>query len=88
MLVAVEPPVIGQPYGQGSEDIYYLLLATRWQGQTLWPISQWPTHAYVLRMLSKSAIEQPEIDQSQAQLIEWGELHRTYEDANRYRGVA
>jgi hypothetical protein len=39
MLVAVEPPVIGQPYGLGNGDIYYLLLATMWQG----PISQWPT---------------------------------------------
>jgi hypothetical protein len=88
MLVAVEPPVIGQPYGLGSEDIYHLLLATRLQGQTLWPISQWPIHAYVLRLLSKSAIDQPEIDQSQAQLIEWGELHRTFEDANRSRSIS
>ena len=64
MLVAVEPPIIGQTYGLGSEDIYHLLLATRWQGQTLLPISQWPTHTYVLRLLGKSAIDHPEIYQS------------------------
>jgi hypothetical protein len=62
MLVAIEPPVIGQTYGLGSEDIYHLLLATRWEGQTLWPISHWPTHVYVLRPLDKSVINQPEID--------------------------
>jgi hypothetical protein len=83
MLVAVEPPVIGQPYGLGSEDIYYLLLAARWEGYTLWPISKWPTPVYVLRLLGKSAIGQPEIDQGEAQLIEWGVLHRTYEEASR-----
>jgi hypothetical protein len=88
MLVAIEPPVIGQPYGLGSEDIYHLLLATRWEGQTLWPISHWPTHVYVLRLLEKSVMNQPETDSAQAQLIEWGELHRTYEDATAARHVS
>lgn len=88
MLVAIEPPVIGQTYGLGSEDIYHLLLATRWEGQTLWPISHWPTHVYVLRPLDKSVIDQPAIDSAQAQLIEWGELHRTYEDATAARKVS
>ena len=85
MLVAVEPPVIGQPYGLGSEDIYHLLLATRLHGYTLWPTPQWPAHVYVLRLQSKSAIDQVEMDQTQAQLIEWGVLHRSYEEANHHR---
>ena len=82
-----EPPVIGQACGLGGEDMYHLLLATRWQGQTLWPISQWPTHTYLLRPLSKSAVDQMEIEENQAKLIDWGELHRTYEQANRNRSV-
>ena len=56
MLVAIEPPVIGQTYGLGSEDIYHLLLATKSEGQTLWPISRWLTPVYVLRPPEKSVI--------------------------------
>jgi hypothetical protein len=81
MLVAIEPPVIGQPYGLGDEDIYHLLLATRHQGQGLFPVSQWPAHVYVVRLLNKSILDQQEFDNPQTQLIDWGVLHRTYEDA-------
>jgi hypothetical protein len=81
MLVAIEPPVIGQPYGPGGEDIYYLLLATRFQGQTLFPISEWPPSVYVARLLNKSIIDQREFDYTQTQLIDWGVLYPTYDDA-------
>lgn len=85
MLVAVEPPVAGPPYGLGTENICYLLLATEWEGCTLWLPSKWPIPVYVLHLLSTSDIDQTEIDQSQAQLIEWGELHPTCEEVSRYR---
>jgi hypothetical protein len=81
MLVAIEPPVIGQPYGLGEEDIYHLLLATRLQGQGLFPVSQWPASVYVVRLLNKSVLQQEEFDNAQTQLIDWGVLHRTFEDA-------
>jgi hypothetical protein len=81
MLVAIEPPVIGQPYGLGGEDIYHLLLATRHQGQGLFPVSQWPASVYVVRLLNKSILDQREFDNAQTQLIDWGVLHQTYEDA-------
>jgi hypothetical protein len=77
MLVAIKPPVAGQPYGLGGEDVFHLLLATKWEGQTLWPVSQWPVHVYVLRLLDKSTSNQLEFDSTQAQLIDWGELHQT-----------
>lgn len=81
MLVAIEPPVIGQPYGLGGKDIYYLLLATRHQGQTLFPVSEWPAHVYVVRLLDNSTLDQQEFDHAKTELIDWGVLHRTYEDA-------
>ncbi|MGA3126836.1 MAG: hypothetical protein ABSD13_08960 [Candidatus Korobacteraceae bacterium] len=81
MLVAIEPPVIGQPYGLGGEDIYYLLLATRHQGQTLFPVSEWPAHVYAARLLINPIPDEPEFNATQTQLIHWGKLYRTYEDA-------
>jgi hypothetical protein len=47
----------------------------------LWPVSQWPIHVYVLRLLSASVIEKEVIETAQTQLIEWGELHRTLAEA-------
>jgi hypothetical protein len=81
MLIAVEPPVIGQPFGLGGNDIYWLVLGTRWQGQTLFPVSEWPAHVYVLRLLSDSVLPQHEFDEHQTQLIHWGVLYRNYDDA-------
>jgi hypothetical protein len=81
MHVAIEPPVIGQHYGLGGEDIFQVLLATRHKGQTLFPVSGWPAHVYVLRSLDQSILGQPEFDDAQVQLIEWGMLYRTYEEA-------
>jgi len=81
MLAAIEPPIVGQTFGLGDEDIYQVLLATRLQGRTLFPIAEWPAHVYVVRLLDRSIVDQQEFDDSQTQLIEWGVLYRTYEDA-------
>jgi hypothetical protein len=42
LLVKVEPPIIGQPYGLGGRDIDTLLVATRHKGDSLFPIKEWP----------------------------------------------
>jgi hypothetical protein len=81
MLIAIEPPVIGQSFGLGSEDIYLLLVATRHRGQTLFPVSVWPAHVYVARPLDKAILARSEFDDTQAQLMDWGVLHRTYQNA-------
>jgi hypothetical protein len=67
--------------GWVARDIYHLLLATRHQGQGLFPVSQWPASVYVVRLLNKSILDQREFDNAQTQLIDWGVLHQTYEDA-------
>ncbi len=81
MLVSIEPPVIGQPYGLGSEDIYHLLLSTRFKGQTLFPVSEWPSHVYVARMQDKQIPDEQDFDSTQTQLIGWGTLCRTLDDS-------
>lgn len=83
MLVAIEPPLIGQSYGLGETDIYFLMLATRHRGHTLFPVSEWPAHVYVLRIIDSAVIERDEFDNSETELIEWGVLHKNYEDAVR-----
>ncbi len=53
MLIDVDPPVIGQPYGLGSEDITQLIIATRWKGCTLFPVTEWNCSVYVVRILDE-----------------------------------
>lgn len=52
MLIGIDPPLIGQPYGLGGEDIYKLIIATRHQGETLYPIKRWPVFVHVARILA------------------------------------
>ena len=81
MLVAIEPPVCGQPYGLGSDYINHLLLTHFFRGRTLFPISYWPTPVYVVRILDQAILEREQFDDTDIQLLDWGVVHRTYEEA-------
>ncbi len=47
LLVRVEPPCSGRNYGLGDSDIHFLLLSPKYQGDSLFPISEWPLDVYV-----------------------------------------
>jgi len=57
MLVRINPPLIGQRFGLGSSDVDRLILSTRHQGYTLFPVTEWPSHVYVSRIVNKSILE-------------------------------
>jgi hypothetical protein len=81
MLIDVDPPVIGQPYGLGSEDITRLIIATRWEGCTLFPIKQWNLSVYVLRILDEDITRSLLFTQDQIEEIAWATIYRTREEA-------
>jgi hypothetical protein len=51
MLVWIDPPIVGQPYGSGGDDISDLVLAARHIGDSLFSISDWPVAVHVYRPL-------------------------------------
>ncbi len=51
MLVEIEPPLIGQGYGLGGQDITSLILSARHEGFPLFPVKEWPCHVYIARIL-------------------------------------
>lgn len=71
LLVDIEPPMIGQKYGLGGEDITQLILATRHQGVTLFPVTEWPAHVFVCRILDEGLLEQEVFEAHQIQMIAW-----------------
>jgi len=82
MLVEVDPPVIGQRYGPGDRDITNLIISARYQGSTLFPVSEWPCHVYIARILDQSITKVLAFTKNQVELIGWGMIFPTVEEAN------
>jgi hypothetical protein len=81
MLISVEPP-FRQPHGIGTTDVYKLVVACRFQGQSLYPITSWPCHVFVYRSLHAILPEQTDFGQGDLQVIAWAMLFRTGEEAD------
>ena len=84
LLVRIEPPLIGQRFGLGGHDIDYVILATRHQGDSLFPVSRWPAFVHVARLLIP--YDGREIIMSdQMESIAWAELYPTLKEAHAQR---
>ena len=81
MLVEIDPPLIGQRYGLGENDIRTLILSARHQGYTLFPIMEWPSHVYVSRILDKKIQDTGTFSGNQVEVVAWAMIFRTLEDA-------
>ena len=81
MKIAIEPPLIGQPFGLGQNDISELLIAARWKGFSLYPVNQWPLSVYVIRIIDPSILQEKYFRKDQVQLIAWAMLYKTRLDA-------
>jgi len=89
MLVEIAPPVIGQNYGLGSQDITNLILSARYEGSSLSLVNEWPCHVYVSRILDAAIIRTLAFTQSQVEIIAWGmiflTLDESYAQAKKFR---
>jgi len=74
-------PLIGQPFGLADKDITQLIISTRFQGQTLYPITQWPVSVYVSRILDETILQTLSFKKNQVELIAWGMIFKTLEAA-------
>jgi len=81
MLIQIEPPVIGQTYGLGGQNIVDLIISTRHQGSSLFPITEWPSYIYIARMLDGTIAKTLFFTKDQIEIIAWGMLFRTLEEA-------
>ena len=81
MLIEVDPPVIGQAYGLGGRDITELVLSARWVGSTLFPVTEWPCHVYISRILDESVVRTSTFTGEQVEMIGWGAIFRTLDEA-------
>ena len=84
MLLSIEPPLLGQPYGLGNRDIRHVVLATRHQGDSLFPVDRWPAFVHVARLLVPYEGQDRILD-AELEAIAWAELYETEEAAHLKR---
>jgi hypothetical protein len=82
MLIIIEPALPGQSFGLGAADITQLIVSARRRGQTLYAISEWPLSVYVSRIVDEAVVESSAFTREQVELIAWGTLFRTCEEAS------
>lgn len=86
LLVRVEPPLLGQLYGLGNEEIVYLVIAPRHAGVSLFPVSEWPASVHVARILVTAPEACLRLDQSEIEEIAWAEIYPD-EDTARHNAL-
>lgn len=79
MLVRVEPSFRDEQIGHVEVD--RLILSTRLKPHSLYPIKEWPAHVYVARVIEPTILKRLEFTKTDVELIAWGTLFRTLEDA-------
>ncbi len=83
MLVRIEPPLIGQRFGLGSQDIDTVIIGTRHKGESLFPIVRWPVYVHVARPLVADVQERSSLRDSEFETIAWAEIYPTLEAARQ-----
>ncbi len=84
MLIEIVPPLDGQRFGLGASDITRLIISARHLGQTLYPVSEWPSFVYVARILDDDVFQMSSFRREQIELIAWATLFRTFEEASEH----
>lgn len=82
MLIEIDPPLPGQRFSLGSRDITLLLISTRHEGQTLFPISEMPAYVYVARIIDDAVITTRAFVSSQVELIAKATIYSTITEAS------
>lgn len=82
LVAKVQPPVIGQDFNR-PDDIDSVILAARHEGASLDPVSEFPCFVFITISAQGYALSSP-IRADDLTIIGWGELYRTYHDAENH----
>ena len=79
---AIDPPVVGQDFGR--PDITTVFLAARHEGVSVDPVSEFPCFVFIaLPPVGREHLASP-VRSDDLEIIGWGELYRTDQDAERH----
>jgi hypothetical protein len=80
LLIEIDPPLIGQGFGLGERDIDQVIVATRHEGASLFPIKRWPVYVHVARLVVRYE-GQDVVRNDEIESIAWAALYATEEAA-------
>jgi hypothetical protein len=82
MLVRIEPSFRDER--SSPMDIDRLVISTRLKPHSLYPITDWPCHVYVMRIVDDHLLEASSFTETQEEMIAWGTLFKTLAEAQRF----
>jgi hypothetical protein len=82
MLVRIKPSFCDER--SSPKEIDRLILSTRLKPCSLYPITEWPCHVYVMRILDESILQTAQFTRQQVEIIAWGALFQTLKQAQNY----
>lgn len=85
MLCEIAPPIIGQPYGLGGQDIHKIIIASRHGEYSIFSINEWPAYVHVARLTSDAAINKFTITENDIESIGWAEIYESSTSAKAQR---
>jgi hypothetical protein len=75
LLIQVSPPFMDSKSGDSSDQINFLIIASRHKGVSLFSIREWPVSVYVLRALIDNPERRDNLKDSELELIGWAEIY-------------
>lgn len=75
-LLEVEPPLSRNVHGT-DEDVRRLILVSRLQGTSLFPVSEWPLAVYFCWLKGADEIETDTVASDNLEILDWGEVLQT-----------
>lgn len=73
LLVKIDPPIVGQPFGMGGEDLDNVLLAPRHRGERLTEPATWPVSVFIVRPLDDPLVGA--VGPERVENLAWGEIY-------------
>jgi len=81
LIIGIKPVLVGQHYGLGEKDVNRLIIFSRFSDDTLLPkVSKWPMHVYVFRPINENILVSGKFEDTDVQMIFWGELYLSIDD--------
>jgi hypothetical protein len=85
VVANISPPVIGQDFDR-RDDIETVVLAARFEGSSVAPIDEYPCFVFIaVAREGREFLRETPIRRHDLEIIGWGELYRTRNDAVAHR---
>jgi hypothetical protein len=83
LLVRIDPPLSAMSDMPPGIDLSLVILATRYVGNSLFPVNKWPLDVHVALPLVTELERRETLRADEFKSVAWAELYRTEEDAQR-----